>query len=75
MQWVFYFLFWAGVLALSGHSSSSSRAGQEAEAGSRVDFEAAGEAGLLRALDNLFEPHTIAKQTVINVVGVREYSS
>ena len=75
MQWVFYFLFWAGVLALSGHSSSSSRAGQEAEAGSRVDFEAAGEAGLLRALDNLFEPHTIAKQTVINVVGVREYCS
>ena len=73
MQWVFYFLFWAGVLALSGHSSSSSRAGQEAEAGSRVDFEAAGEAGLLRALDNLFEPHTIAKQTVINVVGVSEY--
>ena len=70
---MFYFLFWAGVLALSGHSSSSSRAGQEAEAGSRVDFEAAGEAGLLRALDNLFEPHTIAKQTVINVVGVREY--
>ena len=72
---MFYFLFWAGVLALSGHSSSSSRAGQEAEAGSRVDFEAAGEAGLLRALDNLFEPHTIAKQTVINVVGVREYCS
>ena len=73
MQWVFYFLFWAGVLALSGDSSSSSRAGQEAEAGSRVDFEAAGEDGLLRALDNLFEPHTIAKQTVINVVGVSEY--
>ena len=72
---MFYFLFWAGVLALSGHSSSSSRAGQEAEAGSRVDFEAAGEDGLLRALDNLFEPHTIAKQTVINVVGVREYRS
>ena len=72
---MFYFLFWAGVLALSGHSSSSSRAGQEAEAGSRVDFEAAGEAGLLRALDNLFEPHTIAKQTVINVVGVSEYCS
>ena len=43
---MFYFLFWAGVLALSGHSSSSSRAGQESGAGSRVDFDAAGEDGL-----------------------------
>jgi len=69
-QWVFYFIFWTGILFLFSQSTSrqnQSRSGSSDQT-ARGDFDI-GENGLLVALDDLFNPHTIAKQTVINTVG------
>lgn len=72
-QWVFYFLVWGGILLL--YSGSSSGQGRSGEAGQRPvsdrgDFDL-GQDGVMRALDDLFSPSTIAKQNVINILGVR----
>lgn len=73
-QWVFYFLVWGGILLL--YSGSSTGQGRSGEAGQRPvsdrgDFDL-GQDGVMRALDDLFSPSTIAKQNVINILGVRK---
>ena len=73
---MFYFLVWTGILLLySGSSSSQGRSSEESQrseefAGGRSDFDL-GDNGFMRALDDLFSPSTIAKQNVINILGVR----
>ena len=69
---MFYFLVWGGILLL--YSGSSTAQGRSGEAGRRPeergDFNL-GQDGVMRALDDLFSPSTIAKQNVINILGVR----
>ena len=68
---MFYFIFWTGIFFLFSQSTSrqnQSRSGSSDQT-ARGDFDI-GENGWLVALDDLFNPHTIAKQTVINTVGV-----
>jgi len=60
-QWVFYFAFWTLVLLLT--------AGQSQQASSRKTSRTSEGSQLLIALDDLFNPHTIAKQTWINILG------
>ena len=71
-QWVFYFLVWGGILLLySGSSTAQAKSGEASQRPqSRGDFDL-GQDGFIRALDDLFSPSTIAKQNVINILGVR----
>jgi len=69
-QWVFYFILWTGVLLFFSQSNSRKRMSRSGSSDqiARGDFDI-GENGLMIALDDLFNPHTIAKQTVINTLG------
>ena len=71
LQWVFYFLVWGGILLLYSGSSTAQARSDEADQRpeSRGDFDL-GQDGFMRALDDLFSPSTIAKQNVINILGV-----
>ena len=68
---MFYFLVWGGILLLySGSSTAQARSGEASQRPqSRGDFDL-GQDGFMRALDDLFSPSTIAKQNVINILGV-----
>ena len=68
---MFYFLVWGGILLLySGSSTAQARSGETSQRPqSRGDFDL-GQDGFMRALDDLFSPSTIAKQNVINILGV-----
>ena len=61
VQWAFYFVFWTGLLVLFQS--------QTAPAARRTSLEVS-EPILLTAMDDLFRPHTIAKQTLLNTLGV-----
>merc|ERR1712241_665707 len=59
-QWAFYFVFWFGFLGLfQSQTTPASR---------RTSLDAS-EPILLTAMDDLFRPHTIAKQTLLNTLG------
>jgi len=63
-QWIFYFVFWTGLLLLT----DSSRSRQSSGGAERADFDLSSSV-LETALDDLFAPHTIAKQTILNILG------
>ena len=65
---MFYFVFWSAVLFFFSSQSTkrSSKESTERIAGYTDNAEQ-----WIIALDDLFNPHTIAKQNVINVLGVR----
>ena len=53
-------------------SKSRSSSGMRSEDGiERADLDLS-QPVLERAMDDLFNPHTIAKQTILNILGVRE---
>ena len=69
---MFYFLVWGGILLLySGSGQGRSGEAGQRQAIDRGDFDL-GQDGVMRALDDLFSPSTIAKQNVINILGVRK---
>jgi len=69
-QWAFYFAFWTGMLVVFGLTSKSrSLSARRSEDGiERADLDLS-QPVLERAMDDLFNPHTIAKQTILNILG------
>ena len=61
VQWTFYFVFWLGLLVLFQSQTSPAR--------QRTSLDVS-EPILMTALDDLFRPSTIAKQTLLNTLGV-----
>ena len=61
VQWAFYFVFWFGLLVL--FQSQTTPASRRTSLDTSEDI-------LITAMDDLFRPHTIAKQTLLNTLGV-----
>ncbi len=60
------------MLLYSGSNTAQGRSGEAKQRPEdRGDFDL-GQDGVMRALDDLFSPSTIAKQNVINILGVSE---
>merc|ERR1711992_218999 len=59
-QWACYFVLWFGLLALFQGKTTPARRRTSLDASEPI---------LLTALDDLFRPHTIAKQTLLNTLG------
>ena len=61
VQWTFYFVFWLGLLVLFQSQTSPARRRTSLDVSEPI---------LMTALDDLFRPSTIAKQTLLNTLGV-----
>merc|ERR1712037_603162 len=59
-QWAFYFVFWFGLLVV--FQSQTTPASRRTSLDTSEDI-------LITVMDDLFRPHTIAKQTLLNTLG------
>jgi len=59
-SWTFYFVFWLGLLVLFQSQTSPARRRTSLDVSEPI---------LMTALDDLFRPSTIAKQTLLNTLG------